>query len=46
MPVKIQHPARRSRPELRKLDCRQAALTEVKIRLDDLNYDPCHMKRR
>jgi len=46
MPVKIKHPVHRSQPELRKLDGRQAALTEAKIRLDELHFDPCHLKRR
>lgn len=46
MPIKILHPTRRSHPELRKLDSRKAAITEARIRLDDLNFDPCHMKRR
>ncbi len=46
MPIKIQHPVRRTHPEQRKLDGRQAALTEAKIRLDELKFDPCHLKRR
>jgi len=46
MPIKIKYPVRQGHPELRKLDNRHAAITEAKIRLDDLNFDPCHMKRR
>lgn len=46
MPVKIKQPVRRTNPVLRKLDGRQAALAEARIRLDELNFDPCHLKRR